>query len=114
VGRPPYWVVQRLVVSVAHHWPQFHGHCLLHGLDPMRLPLDAFCNLAYTWLTDSVDRKEKEQFDYQLTVPPASARLDEREEWSDDAAGTAFVQAMTELRGIRAGAAAEPQSSGRV
>jgi hypothetical protein len=104
VGRPPYWVVQRLIVSVAHQWPQFHGHCLLHGLDPLRLPLDAFCNLAYAWLVDGADRKERERFDYQLTVPPASARLDERGEWSDDATSAAFLQAMVHLGSVRAGA----------
>jgi hypothetical protein len=111
VGRPPYWVVQRLVVTVAHQWPEFHGVCLLRGVEPLRLPLDAFCDVAYAWLVDGVDAKERDRFDYQLRVPPATARLEEQEEWSDDATGAAFLRAMDTVKGLRAGGGINDRSS---
>ena len=88
-------------MTVVAHWPEFHGQCLLRGLDPLELPLPSFLDVAYAWLTDGAEAKDRARFDFALQIPPPSADLADRDEWSDDQLDGGFARAMQAVKGHR-------------
>ena len=92
--RPPYFVVQRLVASLDHHWTSFNGWAVSQGLDLLELHLDALLDLIYYWLTKDATEDDVEKLNSQLWLPPRSAAkkpLPKSSPWSDDATLASFA-----------------------
>jgi hypothetical protein len=99
VVRPPYWIGWRLIHLAVTHWPLFQGQILYTtGRDPLELPLPALLNLIYAWWIREAADAEVAKFDAALTATPASADMDDLEDWSDEDTDYSFGQALTTLR----------------
>lgn len=71
--RPPYFVVQRLVETLNHHWTKFNGWAVSQGIDLIELPLDALLDLTYYWLIKDAEEDDVAKLDSQLWMPPKKA-----------------------------------------
>ena len=79
-------------------WPEFHGGCLLRGLDPLTLPLPSLLNVIYAWWTNGATTKEAAKFNADLWAPPAHLDPDETPGWSDEETLDAFSGTLAILR----------------
>ncbi|MBM0229562.1 hypothetical protein [Micromonospora sp. ATA51] len=93
--RPPYWVGQRLLTLAVKRWPEFHGTLLLRtGREPLDLPLPSLLDVIYAWWVEGGTEKDVAKFRQALEAPPASADLEDREEWSDEETDESFALAL--------------------
>ena len=88
---PPYWTAGRLVGSVRADWPAFDGWAASRGIDPLDLPFDRLCNLAYAYLVRHADARQRRDIDSRLDRPPSDADVEAHDErWDPDAELAAF------------------------
>lgn len=92
----PYFVVQRLVATLDHHWTRFNGWAVSQGIDILDLPLDALLDLTYYWLTKDAGEEDVEKLDSRLWMPPvkAKAKTVTNSPWSDEATQASLAAFM--------------------
>lgn len=89
--RPPYWTAGRLIGAARADWPAFDGWAASRGVDPLDLPADRFCNLAYSYLTRDADARQRRDIDSRLDRPPTGADVEAHDtRWDPDAELAAF------------------------
>ncbi|MEU5565486.1 hypothetical protein [Micromonospora musae] len=93
---PPYWIGQRLLTLAVKRWPEFHGTMLLRtGREPLDLPLPSLLDVIYAWWVEGGTEKDVAKFRQALEAPPATAELEGREEWSDEANDQSSARALS-------------------
>lgn len=103
--RPPYFVVQRLVNTLDHHWTRFNGWAVSQGIDLLELPLDALLDLTYYWLIKDAEEEAVEKLNAQLWLPPKrpkkplSATVSKDSPWSDEATRASLAAFMASAGG---------------
>ena len=103
MGRPPYWVGQRLLDLAVNRWPEFHGTMLLcTGRELLILPLPSLLDMIYSWWVDGAAEKDIAKFQQALMTPPTGADLEERSEWSDDLTDDSFERALGAVKNTAA------------
>ncbi len=70
VSGRPWWEAVRLVGAVDSSSGELYGHLLLHGVDPGRVTFAGWCAAVYALVTRNMDEKARNQFDFDLKLPP--------------------------------------------
>lgn len=78
VAGRPWWEAMRLVGHAGGD--EVYGHLLLHGVDPARVTLAGFCSAVYALITQHMEEKSRNQFDFDLKLPPSGV-VAEAEDW---------------------------------
>jgi hypothetical protein len=97
VVRPPYRVVLRLYAIAAQRWAEIDGQD--PSFDPIKLPVDRFCNLIYKWSLDHIKPEDLEEWKMLLNAPapwePGSTEGPQM--WGDEDEAATWDQAMSSL-----------------
>lgn len=75
--------------AAAAHWPLFDA---AFPDDPMRLPLDRFCNRVYAWLRERMEPGAFDSWWLRVNIPRDGSEP-ESGPWSEDAMVSAFLAA---------------------
>lgn len=78
VSGRPWWEAMRLIGNAST--PEVWGHLLLNGVDATRVTLAGFCAAVHALVTQHMDEKARNQFDFDLKLPPAGVEA-EPEGW---------------------------------
>jgi hypothetical protein len=94
-------VTVRLLGIVNDHYPMIDGElALTSGMDPLDLPLDRLCNLAFHFATRNASNEiELKKFEARLWRPPAGEEIDEEQAgpWSPESETAAFKALVSGL-----------------
>jgi hypothetical protein len=78
-GRP-WWETLRLVGYADQPGGELYGHLLLAGVHPERVTLAGWCVALYALIVRHKDDKERNQFEFDLKMPP-SQDIEDVENW---------------------------------
>lgn len=60
----------RLIGQTRHDWREWRSWCLAKGIgDPLRLPLDSYCDLSYYSLVTHANDEQRARIDFDLEAP---------------------------------------------
>jgi hypothetical protein len=87
VSARPWWVALRLVAQVRANWAVLGADMTLRGVDPTRLSLSAWLDVALLTIMRHISAEDSTMFTLQLEMAPASetARIQEGLEMSQEA-----------------------------
>jgi hypothetical protein len=100
-GMPHYAAVQ-LLSWAADQWRLFDSWCAERRLDPLGMPLDRLCNVAYGLIYQhQKDDNARTRLEFELFTPPKVDLSDPSSlppQWTAEGEGQAFLQAMGQGR----------------
>lgn len=101
-GGRPWWEVQRLCNVAVSGDGRLLGALVLHGADPARLSLAAFCAAVWARLTENQDATGIMKAEAELQIPPPEVTAQEMAA-AEQRSMADLVQAARSMPGVRTG-----------
>lgn len=77
------------------------GEAVMRGIDPLKLPIDRFCNWVWHMLARNRNEKQMNELRMEVYRPLPGQDPDDVTEgpWSDDEMGAAFMELQRQMGG---------------